>query len=143
VRLAVTLGERVGIAVIMATIDSLEKQTTVQVEPGPSAELIVEHKGLRVNERWFAVALDTTFVLRVSARDAFGNLTPVASLARRLRETQTLLDARTRIVRLVRVEEDGSAALLTFRAVQAGRASFKLVTAGVSAAVWLEVVPAR
>src|SRR6266581_4702379 len=41
-RVEVTLGERVGSAVVIAVIDSVEKPVTFQVDPGPAASLIME-----------------------------------------------------------------------------------------------------
>jgi hypothetical protein len=140
-RVEVTLGDRVGPAVIVATIDSIEKQVTLQVEPGPPTELILERNGARVDGRWLTVGLDSTFVLRVRARDADGNSMGVASLARMLRATP--FDSRIPIAHLVSIQEEPSAVALTFRAIRPGRANVKLRTADISTFVWLEVVQVR
>jgi len=140
-RVEVTLGDRVGPAVIQATIDSLEKQLTLQVEPGPPTELILERNGTRVDGRWLTVGLDSIFVVRVRARDADGNSTGVANLARVLRATP--FDSRIPIAHLVSIQEEPSAVALTFRAIRAGRANIKLRTADISTFVWLEVVQVR
>jgi hypothetical protein len=145
VRVGVRLGDRVGPAVVMARIDSLEKQVTLQVEPGPAVALVLEHNGVRVDDRgrWLVVPLGTTFVVRVRALDAYSNVTSVTRVARTMRENQPQFAARLPLVRLLGVQEDGSAVMLTFTAMQAGRAHVTLNAEGISASLWLEVVPAR
>lgn len=133
----VTLGDRVGAAVVVATIDSLEKLVTLQVEPGPTVALVLEHKGTRVDGGALVIGVDTTFVIRVRARDAHGNSTGIPTLARMLRES--LLTSRFQVVRLLRVEEEPSAVALTFKALQPGRATVKLHTFDISAFVWVDV----
>ena len=141
VRVEVTLGERVAPAAIIATVDSLEKRVTFQVGPGPAAELVLEHNGFRVNGRWVVVALDTTFVIRLRALDAFGNTTGVAALARMLRDTP--IDARIPIARLVSIQEEPTAVALTLKAIRPGRATVKLRAADIAASVSVEVVQVR
>ncbi|HEV8265049.1 MAG TPA: Ig-like domain-containing protein [Gemmatimonadales bacterium] len=143
VRVTVTLGGRVGPATVVATIDSLEKRVTLQVEPGPAVELVLEHKGFRVDGRWVIVALDTTFVVRLRALDADGHPTSVANLARMLWENRAQFDARLQVARLLSAEEEQAAVVLTFRSVRPGRANLKITTAGISAAVMLDVVQVR
>ncbi len=141
VRVEVTLGERVGPASLVATVDSLEKRVTLQVDPGPPVDLVLEHRGFRVNGRWVGVGLDTTFVVRLRLLDAFGNTADVAGLARMLRETP--FDARIPIVRVVSIQEEPSAVALTLKAIQPGRASIKLRAGDVTAAFLVEVVDVR
>jgi hypothetical protein len=141
VRVEVTLGDRVGPATIVATIDSLEKRVTVQVDPGEAVELVLEHDGSRVNGRWVGVGLDTTFVVRLRLLDAYGNTTDVAGLARMLRETP--FDARIPIVHVVSIQEEPSAVALTLKAIRPGRASIKLRTGDIGAAFLVEVVDVR
>ena len=141
VRVDVTLGEQVGLAVIVATIDSLEKRTMLQVQPGLAVDLVVEHNGFRVNGRWVVVARDTTFVIRLRALDAYGNTTGLAGLARMLRETP--IDARIPIVRVVSIQEEPAAVALTLRAIRPGRANITLRTAEVTASVLVEVVQTK
>jgi hypothetical protein len=140
-RVEVTLGERVGPATIWATVDSIEKRVSVQVEPGPAVELVLEHNGFRVNGRWVGVGLDTTFVVRLRMLDAFGNTTDLPGLARMLRATP--IDKQVPIVRVVSIEEEPTAVALTLKAIQTGRASVKLRTADISAAFLVEVVDVR
>ena len=141
VRVEVTLGERVGPATIVATVDSLEKRITLQVDPGPPVDLVLEHRGFRVNGRWIGVGLDTTFVVRLRLLDAFGNTADLAGLARILRETP--FDARIPIVRVVSIQEEPSAVALTLKAIQPGRASVKLRAGDITAAFLVEVVDVR
>jgi hypothetical protein len=140
-RVEVTLGDRVGPAMVFGTVDSLEKQLTLQVEPGPAVEIAFERNGSRVDGRWLVVALDTTFVLRIRARDAYGNSTGVAGLARILREMPWA--ARMPLARLVSIEEEPSAVAVTLKAARPGRATFKLHAGDISAFTWMEVVPVR
>jgi len=141
VRVEVTLGERVAPAVIVATTDSIEKRVTLQVGPGPAVELVLEHKGFRVNGRWVVVALDTTFVIRLRTLDAYGNTTGLAELARMLRDMP--FDARIPIAHLVSVQEEPSAVALTLKAIRPGRATIKLRTLDITASVSVEVVQVR
>ncbi len=140
-RVEVTLGERVGPASIWATVDSIEKRVSLQVDPGPAVELVLEHNGFRVNGRWVGVGLDTTFVVRLRLLDQFGNSTDVAGLARMLRATP--IDKLIPIVRAVSIQEEPTAVALTLKAIQTGRASVKLRTADISAAFLVEVVDVR
>jgi len=141
VRVEVTLGERIAPAVIVATVDSIEKRVTLQVGPGPAVELVLEHKGFRVNGRWVVVALDTTFVIRLRALDAYGNITGLAGLARMLRETP--IDARIPIAQLVSIQEEPASVALTLKAIRPGRATIKLRAADIAASVSVEVVQVR
>jgi hypothetical protein len=137
----VTLGDRVGPAVVMAAMDSLERQVTLQVEPGPPADVSLEYKGVRVDGRWVVVGLDTTFVVRVRARDAYGNATGVAGIGRMLRDSP--FNAKIPIARLLSVQEEESAVALTFKAISAGRTTARLHMGDIGVALWLEVVRSR
>jgi hypothetical protein len=141
VRVEVILGEHVGPATIVATIDSLEKRATFLVEPGPAVELILEHRGFRVNGRWVSVRLDTTFVVRLRMLDAYGNTTELTGLARMLREIP--FDARIPIVHVVSIQEEPAAVALILKAIRPGRAKIKLGTGDISATFWVEVMDER
>ena len=143
VRVDVLLGDRVGAAMVVATIDSLERFVVLQAEPGPAVELALEQNGSRVDGRWLVVPNDTTFVLRLRALDARGHPTPVTSLARVLWASRAQLDAKLQILRLVSVQEEAQAAVLTFKSVGVGRTALKLSAADLSALVKVEVVPRR
>ncbi len=140
-RVEVTLGDRAGSAVIVATIDSLEKQVTVQVEPGAPAQMFLEYNGARVDRRWLVVGIDTTFVVRVRARDLHGNSTGVAGFARMLRDVP--FDAKVPIARLLGVQEEEATVALTLKAIRPGRATVKRHAGDVGAFLWLEVVQVR
>lgn len=140
-RVEITLGDRPGPALVVATIDSLEKHLALQVEPGPPVEFVFEHKGARVDGRWLVVGLDTTFVVRVQARDAYGNTTGVGSLAQTLRET--LPRSPLQVVRLLSVQEESSAVAITFKAISPGRATVRLRAARFDAFVGMDVVRLR
>lgn len=137
-RVEITLGVRAGPAMVVATIDSLERQMMLEVEPGPPVEFVMEHEGARVDGRSLFVRVDSTFTVRVRARDAHGNTTGVASLARTLRET--LPGSPLRVVRLLSVQEEPSAVALTFKAIRAGRATVRVRTARYNAFVGMDVV---
>jgi len=143
VRVEVTLGERLGPAVVVATIDSLERRVVLQVEAGPAVELVLEHNRLRVDGRWLVVALDTTFVVRLRAFDASGNPSSVGSLGRMLWASRAQFDAKLRVVQLISVEDEPSAVALTFKSIRTGRAQIKLNLGDLSAGVLLEVVQPR
>jgi len=140
-RVQVTLGQQLGPAVVVATIDSLERRLVLQVKPGPAVELAWEHKGFRVDGRQLVVALDTTFVVRLRALDANGDATPVAHLAGMLWASRADFDAKLRVVRLLSVQEEPSAVALTFRSIGIGRADLKLNLGAFSAVVTLVVRP--
>jgi hypothetical protein len=141
-RIDVTLGGRAGPAVVIATIDSVEKHVTLQVDPGLAVELALEHNGVRVDGGRLAVFADASFTIHVRARDASANPTATAGIARLLRENQAQFGSRLRLIRLVAVAEEPTSVVLTFKAVQVGSADLT-ITAGLSATVRVEVVPSR
>lgn len=141
VRVEVTLGERVGPAILVATVDSIEKRVTLQVGPGPAVDMVIEHNGFRVNGRWVVVAQDTTFTIRLRASDAFGNVTGLAGLARMLRDSP--IDARVPLVRVVSVQEEPASVALVLKAIRPGRATIKFRAVDISASINLEVVQLR
>jgi len=105
---------------VVATIDSLERFVSCSGArsrggTGARAERVA------VDGRWLVVPNDTTFVLRLRALDARGHPTPVTSLARVLWASRAQLDAKLQILRLVSVQEEAQAAVLTFKSVGVGR----------------------
>lgn len=139
VLLEATVGHRTGPALILATIDSLERHVTLQVEPGPAVELALEHDGRRVDGRWLVVRLDTTFTLLVRALDAHGNAAGLGTLAQMLRESRQQVGGRQRLFQLVGIEEMDGAIRLTFKTLRVGRTDLT-ITAGIGATVRVEVV---
>ena len=138
----VTLGERVGSAVVIAVIDSVEKPLTFQVDPGPAASLIMEHDGRRVDGTRLVVAVNGEFTLRVGLRDAYGNPASVGALARLLRDNRAQFTANLHLVQLLIVKEEPTGVLLTFKAVRLGAVDLQ-ISAGVAATTRLEVVSGR
>src|SRR5690349_1533182 len=79
VRVRVTLGERAGAAVITAKVGGgggggFTRTATLRVDPGPALQLLVERNGALVVGSVTVRSRDTV-VLRVVARDAYGNHT--------------------------------------------------------------------
>ncbi len=138
-RVQVTLGAQLGPAVVVATIDSLERRLVLQVKPGPAVELAWEHKGFRVDGRRLVVALDSTFVLRLRALDANGDATPVPHLAAMLWANRAQFDAKLQVIRLLSVQDEPSAVALTFKSIGIGRADLDLNLGDFSAMVTLLV----
>ena len=134
----VRLGDRAGSAVVFASIDSMEKYMTLGVEPGAPVELVLEHNGTRVDGGRIAVKLDTTFTLRLTARDGVGNVVNPAILTARLRERMAAFNSTIRMVRLTTVEEDPTGIELTFRAIGAGSTELR-ISAGMSTVVRVDV----
>lgn len=126
VSLDVVLGPRSGEALVFATIDSVEKLVTFQVEPGPIATLVVEHQGQAVTGQNVVVRVATPFVLRVTARDFYGNETSIDALAQMLRASRAQLAARQRYFEIVRLEPGDAAVLVTLKARQVGSFDFTI-----------------
>lgn len=135
----VTLGERVGQAIVVATIDSVEKHVTLQVEPGLPVELVLRRDGVAVDSGPITVALGETLRIRLRGRDAYGNWANVATLARPLREQRDDISRKLRLLRLDAVADEGPSVLLTFVAVRTGSAELA-VGYGIAASVRVEVV---
>lgn len=142
VRVDVLLGQRVGSAAVIATIDSVEKPVTLQVDPGPAVALIMEHNGARVDGGRLVVAINTEFTLRVGLRDVYGNPTAVGTLGRLLRDNREQFARNLHLARLLIVTEEPAAVVLTFKAVNLGAVDLR-ISAGISAATRLEVVTGR
>src|SRR6266699_3067339 len=77
VRVRVTLPERAGPVVITAKVGTFSRTATVYADPGPAHELVVE-RGRAPVVGSVAVRSRDTLVLRVVARDAYGNRTTLA-----------------------------------------------------------------
>lgn len=138
-RVDVALGERAGSAVVFATVDSLEDLVTLQIEPGPIAELHLEYNGARVDSGRVVVPINTPFVMRLRGRDAFGNAASVAVLAQRLRETRAQFAVRQRYLQLLAVEQEDSAVVLRFKPVMVGYLDLT-IGSGLTTKVRVEVV---
>jgi hypothetical protein len=139
VSLDVELGTRAGEALVFATIDSVEKLVTVQVDPGPLSSLVMEFNGQNVTGQKVMVPVNTPFVLRVTARDPYGNETLIDALAQMLRAQRTQLAARQRNLQLLTLEPGESVVLITLKAQRLGTFDFT-VGSGITASVRVEAV---
>ena len=138
-RVDVTLGKQAGPALVTATVDSLERQAALSVEPGPPTGVILERDGTRVDASTITVPVGRTFAVRVSAQDAYGNTVPMASLARLLQNVRSRFNLKSTILRVVSVESDGGAATVTFRPEDVGQVDLTVAGATVS----VKIVRAR
>ncbi len=138
-RVEVTLGTQAGPALVTATIDSIQKQATLVVEAAAPAGIIIERDGTRVDGGTMAVAAGSTFRLRVSARDAFGNAVQTADLARLIQQMRNRFNLQSQLLKMTGVESDGGAALVTFKPMGVGQADLSIAGATVS----VQIVPAR
>ena len=80
VRVRVTLGERAGPTVVTARVGTLTRTALVHADPGPPEALVVERGDTPVAGSLTLRSRDTV-VLRVVARDRYGNRTTVDAFA--------------------------------------------------------------
>src|SRR5439155_1714870 len=80
VRVRVTLGERAGPTVVTATVGTLTRTALVYADPGPPDALVVARGDTPVAGSLTLRSRDTV-VLRVVARDRYGNRTTVDAFA--------------------------------------------------------------
>src|SRR5438876_247633 len=97
VRVRVTLGERAGATTITARVETLTRTVLVRVDPGPPEALVVERGDTPVVGSLTLRSRDTV-VLRVVARDRYGNRTALdkfaaTTTARAIALTSTATDA--------------------------------------------------
>src|SRR6266566_3372293 len=97
VRVRVTLGERAGATTITARVGTLTRTVLVRVNPGPPEALVVERGDTPVVGSLTLRSRDTV-VLRVVARDRYGNRTALdkfaaTTTARAIALTATATDA--------------------------------------------------
>jgi hypothetical protein len=137
VPLEVVFGNRTGEALLFASIDSVEKLLTYQVDPGTISLLVVEHKGQVVTGQTVTVRVAAPFVLKVTARDLFGNETSIDALAQMLRGRQA--PARPRYVEIVSMDPGETAVLITLKAQRIGVFDFT-IGSGITASVRVEAV---
>ena len=138
-RVDVTLGNHAGPALVTATVDSLQRQAALSVEPGPPTGVILERDGTRVDAGTMTVLVGRTFVVRVSAQDAYGNTVPMPNLARLIQNVRTRFNLKSTLLRVVSVESDGGAATVAFRPEGVGQADLTIAGATVS----VKIVQAR
>lgn len=138
-RVEVTLGKQAGPALVTATVDSTQKQVSFSVDPAAPVSVAIERDGMRVDGSTMAVPANATFVIRVSAQDAYGNAVGTADLARMIQKMRNRYNLQSQLLKIVGVESDGSAALVTFKPVGVGQADLSIAGATVS----VKVVPGR
>jgi hypothetical protein len=131
----VTLGMQAGLAVVTASVDSISKHIDLRIEPSADATLTIEQDGTRIDGGQIVVPIDIPFALRVSARDAYGNTVVMAGLVRALEDMRRQFNQDPKLLRIVRVDSDSSAATVTFFPAGLGRATLKIVDATVSVTV--------
>ena len=138
VPLDVVFGSRIGEAMVFATIDSAERLVTYQLDPGPISTLVVEHKGQVVAGQPVTVRVAAPFVLKVTARDLFGNVTSIDALAQLLRNRQTGV-VRQRYLEIVSLDAGESEVLITLKAQRVGTFDFT-IGSGITAIVRVDAV---
>ncbi len=134
-RVEVTLGKQAGPALVSATVDSLQRQAALSVDPAAPASVIIERDGNRIDGGSIVVTVGVTFVLRVSALDAYGNPVPTADLARMIQKMRNRFNLQSQLLKMISVDADGGAAAATFKPVAAGQADLSIAGATVSVAV--------
>ena len=138
-RVEVTLGKQAGPALVTATADSLQKQASFLVDPAAPVSVVIERDGMRVDGSTTAVPANATFVLRVSAQDAYGNAVGTADLATMIQKMLNRYNLQSQLLKMIGVESDGAAALVTFKPLGVGQADLSIAGATVS----VNVVPGR
>jgi len=129
VRVRVTLAERAGPVVITAKVGTFSRTATVYADPGPAHELVVE-RGRAAVVGSVSVRSRDTVVLRVVARDAYGNRTTLADF------TAT---TSGRAIGLVAAAAADSQALVTVEPRRSGVSDVQVSASGLRARVTLDV----
>jgi hypothetical protein len=135
----VMLGKQAGRALVTASVDSVQKQATLAVEPTAAVSVVIEHDGMRVDGGTMTVAAGNPFRLRVSAQDAYSNAVASADLARMIQQMRNRFNGQSQLLKMTAVESDGAAALVTLRPTGIGQAELSIAGATVS----VQVVAAR
>jgi len=141
-RVDVTLGSQAGLALVTASLDSVQAAETLRVDPGPAVELILERDGARVDGGRIIVERDVPFALTLKARDGYGNLIPTTSLSRTLQDVLRQYNVRSQLLRFVGVQSDSLTAAIRFKPVALGTTDLT-IAAGLTATVSVEVVRPR
>ena len=131
-RVGVTLGERTGSAIVLAVAGDVEKQAAFRVSVGPVTQLVVGCGAAELSGR-VVLRPDTIAVLRVSARDAYGNGARLAGLR------AAVADAR--ILRVQRIAEDSVSGSVALKPDQAGTTSLAVIANGLRQYVTVTVPP--
>jgi len=134
-RVEVTLGKQAGPALVTATVDSLQRQAALSVDPAAPVGVIIERDGNRVDGGTVTATAGVVFILRVSAQDAYGNPVPTADLARMIQKMRNRFNLQSQLLKMISVESDGGAATVTFKPVGTGEADLSIAGATVSVAI--------
>ena len=134
-RVEVTLGKQAGPALVTATVDSLQRQAALSVDPAAPAGVIIERDGNRVDGGTVIATAGVVFMLRVSAQDVYGNPVPTADLARMIQKMRNRFNLQSQLLKMISVESDGGAATVTFKPVGTGEADLSIAGATVSVAI--------
>jgi hypothetical protein len=131
-RVSVTLGQRTGSATVLAVVGAAEKQVAFNVSAGAVTQLVVACGTTDLSGR-VVLRPDTIAVLRVTARDAYGNGARLAGLR------AAVADAR--ILRVQRIADDSVAGTVALRPDQAGTTSLAVIANGLRQYVTVTVPP--
>lgn len=138
----ITFGARAGEALVVARIDSVERLVTVPVDPGPIVALVLEYNGRAVTGKRIVVPVATPFALRLTARDFYGNETPIGALGQMLRmERGGAQTARQSDLELVNMEVGESAVQIILNARRLGIYDFT-IGSGITTSVRVESIRA-
>lgn len=133
-RVGVTLGEKTGWSVVIAAVGVVEKQVAFNVSAGTVTQLVVACGTTELSGGGRAVLRpDTTTLLRVTARDGYGNAGRLAGLR------GAVADAR--ILRVQRIAEDSVAGTIALKPDQAGTTSLAVIANGLRQYITVTVPP--
>jgi len=128
----VRLGERAGPVGISATVGTFTRMATVHADPGPASRLVVERDGAPVGGGVVAVRSRDTLVLRVVARDAYGNEAALGDF------TATTSGSA---IALRSAAATGARAAITLESQRTGPGELRISASGLQARVALDVTP--
>jgi hypothetical protein len=114
----------------------------MRVDPGPIDSLFLERNGENVTGTTIVVPVAAPFVLRLRARDFYGNETSVDPLGQMLRTGRAKYASRQQDLQIVNLESADSAVAFTLKAQHAGTYNFT-IGSGIKAYVRVDAVAAR
>lgn len=132
-RVEVTLGTEARAAVVTATVGAFSKSVSFTPAAGPPAELVVVCRGERAEDR-LALPVDSSTVLAVTARDAYGNNLTVAGGLRAATGDRHILRVRG-------VRADSGGATVTLDPAGPGSTALQLQWLGVRLNYTVTVAP--
>jgi len=129
VRVRVTLGERAGPVVVSAKVGAITRTATLYADPGPARELALERDGAPLTGALTVRSRDTV-VVRVVARDAYGNETAL---------TNFMATITGQAVRLKSAVATGSLGVVSLAPRRTGSGGLTIRASGLQAEVPVEV----